>query len=279
MLRIIFTTLLLYIGISVNAQIKLPDLSPRIELNQTIGLTEFKLSYSRPSLRGRKLFGMEGVLVFEEKWRTGANTATKIEISKDIEINGQRLNKGAYVLLTTPHKETWSFHFYPYEKLSYTKFLKKKPLLEFTLASTKTSYSTESFLLHFDALTLNTAKLVLQWENYRVEVPIKIKEHEAIMANIENVLNGPSKFNYFQASLYLHETQSNLELALTYIRKVTQNESPLFFQVYREALILKDLKRKEEAIEAAKRSIELSKKAGNEDFVRLSKRMIDELSE
>ena len=79
--------------------------------------------------------------------------------------------------------------------------------------------------------------------------------------------------------MYLHETQTDLPLALSYIQKVTQSETPLFFQVYREALILKDLDRKEEAIQAAKRSMELSAKAGNDDLVRLSQQIIEDLSQ
>ena len=77
----------------------------------------------------------------------------------------------------------------------------------------------------------------------------------------------------------MHETQTDLPLALEYIRKVTQSDSALFFQVFREALILKDLNRKEEAIESAKRSKELSQQVGNDDIMRLSQRIIDELSE
>ncbi|MFK7774409.1 MAG: DUF2911 domain-containing protein [Saprospiraceae bacterium] len=278
MKNIIYSLLMLCIGLSTNAQIKLPAPSPSIEMTQKIGLTSFTLSYSRPSLRGRKLFGKEGILVKGEKWRTGANAATKLEHTNDIEINGQKLAKGTYVVLSTPHEKTWSFHFYPFEKLPYTQFIDKEALLEFTVPSIKIAYSTESLLLHFDALELSSANLVLQWENYRVEVPIKIDEHDKIISNIQKELNGPSTFSYFQAALYMHETQTDLPLALTYIRKATKDDSALFFQVYREALILKDLNRNQEAIEAAKRSMKLSEKAGNNDLVRLSKHIIEELS-
>lgn len=277
MKEIILSMLMLCISQLTIAQIKLPALSPSIEMTQRVGLTALTLSYSRPSLRGRSLFGKEGILVVGEKWRTGANAATKLEVSKDIEINGQKLPKGAYVLLTTPEQENWSFHFYPYEKLSWTKFLKKEAIVEFTVPFKKIPYSNESLLLHFDAVGLNTANFVLHWGNYRVEVPIKIDEHESILSNIEKELSGPSTFAYFQAALYLHETQTNLPLALSYIQKATQEESALFFQVYREALILKDLNRKEEAIKVAKRSMELSAKAGNDDLVRLSQQIIEEL--
>ncbi len=279
MIKFIFIALAFCVSLTTSAQIKLPAVSPAIEITQQIGLTTATLSYSRPSLRGRKLFGEEGILVLGKKWRTGANATTKVAFSNDIEINSQKLPKGVYALLTTPQEKAWTFHFYPYEKIPYTEFLDKEAILEFTVASQKTSCATETLSLHFDALTINSANLVLQWGNYRVEVPIKINEHEKILANIEQELSGPSSFDYFQAALYLHETQTDLLLALNYIQKVTQDDAALFFQVYREALILKDLNRKKEAVEAAKRSMELSEKAGNDDLVRLSKQIIESLSE
>lgn len=58
-------------------------------------------------------------------------------------------------------------------------------------------------MLHFDALTMNTAELVLQWQNYRVAVPIKVNEYEKILASIDQELSGSSSFDYFQAALYL----------------------------------------------------------------------------
>lgn len=277
MLKFIFSLLMLCISVMSYAQIKLPALSPLVEISQKIGLTTATLSYSRPSLRGRELFGEDGILVLGEKWRTGANAITKIAFTNDIIMNGETLPKGAYTLLTTPQKTTWKFHFYPYEKLTYTKFLEKEPVLEFTIPVQQLNDSIETFSLHFDAITLSSANLVLQWSNYKIEVPVKLNEHEAILANIDKVLTGPSDFSYFQAALYLHESQTNLPLALEYIRKITQSGSALFFQVYREALILKDLKRNKEAVEAAIRSKELSQKAGNNDLVRLSQKLIDEL--
>ncbi|MEL6634898.1 MAG: hypothetical protein AAFQ83_25765, partial [Bacteroidota bacterium] len=115
--------------------------------------------------------------------------------------------------------------------------------------------------------------------DYKVSVPVRVSEQKGILANIDKVLTGPSSFQYFQAALYLHETQTDLPLALSYIRKANEGEAALFFMLYREALILKDLERKEEAVEAAKRAKVSAQKAGNRDIVRLSQRMIDQLSD
>jgi len=279
MIKIIFSMLMLSISWAAYAQIKVPALSPSIEISQKIGLTTAKLSYSRPSLHGRQLFGEEGILVIGKKWRTGANATTKVEFTSDVELSGQLLAKGVYALLSTPQEHTWTFHFYPYEKGSYTQFLEQEPILNITVPIQKLDYSLETLSLHFEALTLQTAHLVLQWANYKVAIPLQLNEHAAILADIKKHLEGPSHFDYFQAALYLHETQTDLLLALSYIRKATQHEKALFFQVYREALILKDLNQKAEAIEVAKRSLALSKQAKNDDFTRLSQQVIDELTQ
>ena len=150
MLKIIFKFLMLSICMTTYAQIKLPALSPSVEISQRIGLTTATLSYSRPSLRGRDLFGENGILVLGEKWRTGANATTEVRFNKDIEINGQALSKGAYALLTTPKETSWVFHFYQYEKGPYTKFLDEEPILEITVPIQQLNYSLETFSLHFD---------------------------------------------------------------------------------------------------------------------------------
>lgn len=278
MLRTIFSLLMLSISLTTFAQIKLPAPSPSIEITQRIGLTTAQLSYSRPSLNGRVLLGQEGILAHGKKWRTGANATTKIAFSNDIEMDNYQLPKGTYALLSTPEEQTWTFHFYPYEQLPYTSFIEKKPIFEITLPIHKLDYSLETLSLHFENTTLNSAHLVLQWANYKVEIPIQVNEHQSILANIEKTLKGPSNFDYFQAALYLHETQTELPLALTYIQKVTQNDAALFFQVYREALILRDLNKKDAAIKAAKRAMELAQKTGNDDFVRLNQQLIRKLS-
>jgi len=278
-MKIMMSMLVLCISLVSYAQISLPAASPLMEMNQRVGLSTISLRYSRPSLRGRSLFGEEGILIPGEKWRTGANATTQFEISEDLEIQGKKLKKGTYALLTTPGTKEWTFHFYPYEKRSWTHFLDQEPILTCAVVATQTPHSTETLLLYLDEIELDEAKLVLAWEHYRIELPIKLNEHEQIMANIEKELSGPSNFAYFQAALYLHETQTDLPLALTYIQKATASEKALFFQVYREALILRDLGRNEEAVMAAKRAVELSEKAGNAELARLSQRMIHELSE
>ncbi len=264
---------------SINGQLRTPALSPSATITQTVGLTDIRIEYSRPSLRGRNLFGVEGIIPFNEFWRTGANTATKITIGDDILINNKPLKKGTYSILTKPSSTSWDIYFYTYESGNWNSYVTKEPILSITQNSQKVTDKVETFSIALEELTIHSSKLVFTWENTKVSIPIHIKNEEKIVSNIKKTLSGPSNIDYFRSALYLHEAQLDLNTALEYIQKVTKDENPRFFQVYREALILKDLGRKKEALTAAKKSLELSENSKNKDFIRLNQKLIKSLSE
>ena len=74
---------LVHVG-SAQQELKVPTLSPLAEISQEVGLTQVKLSYSRPSAKGRKVFG--DLVPFNEVWRTGANASTKLTFTEDVKI-------------------------------------------------------------------------------------------------------------------------------------------------------------------------------------------------
>jgi len=91
-----FTACLLFAFGNLNAQISTPAPSPSAKIMQTVGLTDFTVAYSRPSMKGRQIFG--GLVPYGEVWRTGANAATKISFTDDIKVEGMELKKGDYAL-------------------------------------------------------------------------------------------------------------------------------------------------------------------------------------
>lgn len=259
-------------------QLSVPHLSPPAFVKQTVGLTNIEIEYSRPSARGRKVFGADGLVPYGDIWRAGANAATKITFSDDLTIGGQMLRKGSYAILTKPEVKSWILEFYKYESENWNSYVPLQPLAVANAESRKVANSMETFTIGIDDITLKSANLVLSWENLEVMVPIEVEVDKRVMASIEKVMEGPSSNDYFQAALFMHERGIDLEKALNYIQKVTNSDKALFFQVHREALILSDLGKKKEAISAAQRSLELSEKAGNKDFVRLNERLIKTLS-
>lgn len=268
----------LFFTFNISAQLKTPSLSPLAKTEQTVGLTKITIDYSRPSTRGRIIFGEHGLLPNNEFWRTGANNATKITFSTSVQIDNNKLEKGSYTIVSIPNKNSWQLNWYSYKSSNWSTYIKEKPVLVLTIPVKKNSSYTNTFEMHFKEITFNSALLVLQWEYLMLEIPIQINQKERILKDIDTALSGPNSFDYFQAALYLHETKTDVKKALIYIQKVTKSEKALFFQVTREALILKDLKKEKEALRVAKRGLYLSQKAKNNDFIRLNEKLIKELS-
>src|SRR5262245_44278173 len=86
--------------------LEFPQPSPGATLKQRVGLTDFEIVYSRPSVKGRKIFG--ALVPFGEVWRTGANAATKITFSTDVKFEGQNVPAGSYALVTIPGEKEWT---------------------------------------------------------------------------------------------------------------------------------------------------------------------------
>lgn len=109
-MRSIIFTLLLFTGYFAFSQINTPRVSPATKVEQMVGLTELKLEYSRPSMRGREIFG--NLVPFNKIWRTGADNSTKISFSTDVVIAGQTVNSGTYSVFSVPNHKEWDVILY-----------------------------------------------------------------------------------------------------------------------------------------------------------------------
>lgn len=257
------------------AQLNTPAMSPMASNTQSVGITEVSIRYGRPSVRGRAVFGENGLLPYGEVWRTGANAANKFTFSEAVSIDGHKLAKGSYSILCTPGTEHWQVKWYPFISGNWTTYVDQEPLFALKVPVQKTGRLIETLEIHLQELTLNGAMIELAWENTLLQMPLEVNDQEKIMKSIANTLAGPSDFDFFNAGLYLHESGGDLDQALSYVQRLTSTEDALFFQVSREAMILQDLGRNKEALKSAKRALKLSKEAGNNDFVRLNTKIIE----
>jgi len=134
-----------------------------------------KITYCQPKKRGREIFG--GLVPYGEVWRTGANEATEITLTKDIFIAGNLLAAGTYSLFTIPDKETWTIIINKEVGLwgAYN-YNNKLDVLRFSVAVGEPSKKTvESFTIRFDQKN-NMAELLLLWDKTRVSIPIQFIE-------------------------------------------------------------------------------------------------------
>ncbi len=257
-------------------QIRTPSPSVGAKTTVTVGLTEVSIEYARPSAKGRKVFAADGLVPFGKVWRTGANSATKITFADDVKIGGQDLKKGAYAILSIPEADKWAVHFYPYTSASWPTYEKETPTLIAQAKVMKLNNTVETFTIDINNIKMEGADIVFSWENTAAHVSFAVEVDKKVMANIEQVMAGPSQADYYAAAAYYHAAGKDLNKALEYVNKATTGDSPKYWQIRLKALILGDLGKKEEAIKAAQQSLELAKEAGNDDYVKMNEASIKE---
>lgn len=279
MKQLIFSLLVLFfLSSSVEAQISTPAPSPTIALSQGFGVGEINVNYSSPGMKGRTIFAKDGLVGFDKVWRTGANAVTNIEFSDDVMIEGQALSAGKYAVLTMPGVSEWGVHFYAYDKSSWSSYKEKEADLIVKVKSQSMPVTFQNFLINFDNMSANEATLQLIWERTLVPISIKTDTDGKVMASIDKVMNGPSNRDYYAAARYYLDSDKDLNKALKWVQIANNTESPKFWQVRTEALILQSLGRTAEAIDAATASKELAEKAGNMEYVKFNETSIMEWS-
>lgn len=270
--------LLTFFTVDLNAQLRTPAASPASELKQTIGLTEVTINYSRPSTKGRTIFAKDGVVPFDQTWRFGANAATKFTFSEKVKAAGQELKAGSYAVIAMPSDKEWKLMFYTYDTGNWGSYLEKEPAATATVKPMATDTHTETMTFGIANLSDKGADLYFKWEKTKVTIPIEVYTDEQVMAGIKQVMAGPSQGDFYNAAVYYHDSGKDLNTALEWVNKATEGDNARFWQVRRKALILADLGKKEEAIKAAKHSMELAQKAGNDEYVMMNKKSIEEWS-
>ncbi len=269
---------LVFIVFQSNAQIELPAPSPTATFSQKVGLTEVNLNYSRPSKKGREIFG--GLVPYNELWRTGANMATKVEFKDDVKINGKDLKAGEYALFTIPGESEWTVIFSTNVNQGGTgQYKEEEDALRVQVKPQTTSPVVETFTIMVQNVTNKSADLQLAWDNVIVNVPIEVAIDEKILASIDRSLT-IQPGNFYQAAVYYHDAGKDLNQALEWINKaisIWEKEDQNVFWVYRrKSLIQADLKKYKEAISTAELCMKKAGEAGNDQYVNYSKESIAE---
>ena len=252
----VFAGLLAFAG---TAQ-ELPVPSPLGEVGQKVGLTEVEIEYSRPSAKGRTIFGE--LVKYGEMWRLGANMATKLEISTPVTIGGKELEKGEYSMQAIPAESgDWTIIINSDAGLrGLSGYDEKKDVVRLTAKAIDNSY-TETFTIGFDKLTANSAVIAIQWEKLKVEVPFKVKTEEIAKANIAAAIKEGKKLDkvYASAASYFSD-MNDYKTALMYADKslgVKKTHQAMFTK----ATILKANGDMKGAIKTGKEALELANKA------------------
>lgn len=269
----------IFVSTMIQAQIVAPALSPLGKVEQRIGLTDVTVEYSRPSKKGRVIFG--DLVPYDTPWRTGANSATKITFSEDVTFGGVNVPKGSYALLSKPGMKTWTFMLYPHNSTNFSSYLESdvQPLMV-TVEAYKMpeEISVESLMMGFDNLTTESGDFYVLWDNVYVPVAIKTNTDAAVEASIAKVMAGPTAGDYYSAANYYFNSGKDLNQALEWINKSIAMGNEKFWVLRVKSLIQAKLGDKKGAIMTANRSLELAKEAKNDDYIKMNTESIAEWS-
>jgi hypothetical protein len=244
---------------SAFAELKLPRVSPKATVTQTVGLTDVSITYSRPGVKGREIWG--GLVPYDKVWRTGANEATTFSVSKDVTINGKPLPAGTYSLHTIPGRTSWTVIFnkkadqwgsYTYDAAQDAIRIETQP----------TEGPNEEWLtFSFPDVQADFATVELAWEKVRVDFKIGTDTTRQALADIRRELSGEVKewnvpFN--AANFAFNASPENKAEAMKWIDQSIAVKATFFNLRLKSQMLAKDGKRTE-AIAVAEKALAVGK--------------------
>lgn len=260
---------------NVNAQFKSPAPSPLQTVKQAFALSDISVEYSRPSAKGRVVFG--DVVPYGKIWRTGANGATKITFGEDVKVEGVAVTAGTYALYTIPNKDSWEIMLYKDLSLggNTADYKKENEVAHFTVKSKNLNDRVETFSIDMADLTTTTTNIELNWEKTRVSFAVVADIDAKMMKSIETALAVDNR-PYFQAANYYYENNKDLNKALEFVNKGIEQNPKAFWMVQLKAKIQTKLNDKKGAIASAEQVKVLATEAKNDDYVKQAEKVIAE---
>jgi tetratricopeptide (TPR) repeat protein len=280
MKRILFSVLTL-IGLTAQAQIKMPALSPTQTLSQDFGMGKIEITYSRPALKGRAAFGNGSVLApLGMLWRTGANGATKLTFSHPVTIGGKLLAAGAYGLFTIPGEKEWTIilntNSAGWGSFSYKE---AEDVVRFQVKPTTTSNSTENFCINVDDINAETANITLKWATTLVNIPVSTDIKSTIRAQVKEATSAANVNPnvYSTAANFYYDVDQDYNNALIFVEKAIAANPKAYWLLLLKGKTQKKLGDINGAKASAEACIKLATAEKNDDYVRNGKELLASL--
>lgn len=267
--------LILFSCLIAEAQLQTPAASPASTVTTVVGLTDIKVNYNRPRMKGRKIFGegTEYLVQYGKIWRTGANSGTIISFSDDVKVEGTSVPKGDYLIFSWPGAAEWTVSLYSDIKLGGNTdgYDKTKEVARFTVKPERLSERVEMFTINISDISDNNtnAKIQLAWENTSVKFNVTVDFDSKVMKSIETATKiNPSV--YGQAASYYYENGKDLRQALEWMTIACNANPDAYWNLLTKARIQKALGDKTGAQATSTLSRAAAVKANNQDYVKLN---------
>ncbi|WP_425392543.1 DUF2911 domain-containing protein [Ekhidna sp.] len=265
-------SLCVLVAFGATAQINTPQPSPAGSVSSTVGLTDVKIEYFRPGVKGRQIFGTGDAFLeqYGEVWRTGANAGSMVTFSTDVKVAGTDVKAGTYQIASIPGKDEWDVMLLSSpiggNEAAYHDSL---AVVKTKVKSSKTANSVERMTFQVSDISADntSANIHFAWANTSWKLPFTVDFHETVMKDIA-AKTQVNPQNYVAAANYYLASGENLEQALEWMNKYLSmgENSGQFWHVHTKAQIQAKLGMKKEAIATAKDSMEKAKNFPNGDF-------------
>lgn len=268
-LKSTFAALAMAAAITVNAQgISFPQPSPTATFSQNFATSKIEVSYSRPGMKGRKVFG--DVVAFGKLWRTGANGATTISFGEDVKLNGNEVKAGKYGLLSIPGEAEWIIILT--KDLNVTSedaYKKENDVVRFNVKPNALNHTIETFTIEVANIKNNEADVQLKWENTAVTIKVTADYDARLAKQIDEVMAKDTR-PYSGAASYYLETGRDLNKALDWINKAIASYPGAYWNLLTKAKIQVAMNDFNGAMETSKQSWTLAKDGKNDAYVKMN---------
>jgi hypothetical protein len=250
-----------------------PQPSSTQSIVQDFGLGKISLTYCRPDVKGRKIFG--GMEPYGTVWRTGANSATVITFSDDVSMDGNKIPAGEYGLFSIPGEKEWTIILskQPKQWGAYS-YKEADDFLRFKVRTEQLPMLTETMTLAFTNVTTNTCDLQMIWEHSGFVIHMTTDFDAKVMARIDSAM-GTAKKPYYAALIYYYNNNKDMNKALAWATELENDKTfPPFVPKLWKARILLKKGDKAGAIATAQQGAKLAADAKTEEYVRLNNEVI-----
>jgi hypothetical protein len=267
------------------AQLRTPRPSQKASVMQTVGVTDLTITYSRPGVKGRKIWGdppagatgtatlddarvrpKDQVIVpYGHVWRTGANEATTFTTTDDVLVNGQPLKAGTYSLHTIPGPTEWTIIFNgdPGQWGSFT-YDEKKDVLRVKAKPEATADSQELLTFQIDPVGESSARVNIRWEKLTVPFTVEVKDVKALTVEKMRAAVAAAKPDDWRTPLqaanyvFTNNLTANNEEAMQWLDKSLKTKET-FGNLYTKARVLAATGKSADAVAAAEKALQLAK--------------------
>ena len=264
----IFTSAALVLLVMIgNAQtIKAPAPSTTQTIKQTFALSSIELNYSRPSVKGREIFG--DLVPYDKVWRTGANGATTLTFGDTVSINGTKLSPGTYGLLSIPNKKSWTLIITKQTNVTSPGAYKQdEDVLRYEAKANELEEKVETFTMQFANIKDGSCDLQIMWDETSVTLPITTNIEGSMLAQINQVMKDSRP--YYTAAMYYMNNGQDMNQALEWMNKAIDQDPKNLRNHYQKVNLLVKMGKNAEARVVATKGLEAAKADKNENYIKM----------